>query len=170
MRTIKLWGELLGKNPEEFDYCLTFQKLCKTLSGFETLKNLEAPLQTSGGCGCIPWLNKLFHLLLSQSKKPLFEEYAIIPNQNGIFKKKTTTLYLDGGIDETIKDIAKASGEDWRDCLVHRAILLDNSLLATKKTRRGTLFNAYFSQATVRKGSSRFSDPEAAHRHLCLVS
>jgi len=132
MRILKSWGELLGRNPDDFDFCLTFQKFCKILSGFATLEKLEAALQTLDERGCIPWLNKFFHLLLLQNKKHLFEEYPIIPNQNGVFRKKTTMLFLDCGIDESIKDVAKASGDDLRDHLVHRAVELDNSLLAKK--------------------------------------
>jgi hypothetical protein len=129
---LKSWGNLLGKSIEEFDNALTFDKLCQTISESMTLEVFKESLQSMGGGDEIVWLNKLFLLLTQQGKKSLFESYSIIPNQNGILKKKTLTLFLDDGIDEAIKDISIAIGDDLRDRLVLCSISLDNTLLATK--------------------------------------
>ncbi len=131
LKVVKSWSDLLDRRVESFDNTLTFQKLCESLSELKTLERLTATLLAANG-DAISWLNRLYRLLLSQEKKLLFESYAIIPNQNGVFQKKTSGLFLDEQIDETIKDISKTIGDDWRDRLVLKTVSLDNSLLALK--------------------------------------
>jgi hypothetical protein len=131
-KILNSWSGLQGKPLESFDNTNTFHKLCKTLTELGTLENLEATLQTANAVEAIAWLNRFYQLILSQGKKLLFESYAVIPNQNRLFKKKTPALFLDEQIDEAIKDISKAIGDDWRDRLVLATVSLDNSLLAHK--------------------------------------
>lgn len=126
------WASLIGKKLEEWDTTLTFSKLCKAISDLQTLDALRTSLQLPERGDEIVWLNNLFGLLIQEERKDLLDHYAIIPNQNGILKEKSPTLYIDDDIDETIKDISKAIGDDWRDRLVLLGISLDQSLFAVK--------------------------------------
>jgi hypothetical protein len=129
---LKSWASLFGKAIEDFESALTLSKLCKAIAELQTLEALTSALQSQNPGDTIIWLNKLYDLIIRQSKKHLLEALALIPNQNGILSKKTPSLFLDDGIDDTIKDISKAIGDDWRDRLVSLGISLDKSLLAVK--------------------------------------
>lgn len=129
---LKSWASLLDTSIEDFENALTFSKICETISNLRTLESLRTNLHIENSQEVINWINRFIDLLFSQSKKYLLENYALIPDQNGIMKKKTPSLFLDGGIDDTIKDISKEIGEDWRDRLVLLGIILDNSLFAVK--------------------------------------
>lgn len=128
----KSWASLFSKAVEDFDSALTFSKLCKAIAELRTLEALTSALQSDNPGDTIIWLNKLYELLIRQSKKHLLENFALIPNQNGTLSKKTPSLFLDDGIDDGIKDISKAIGDDWRDRLVSLGISLDKSILAVK--------------------------------------
>jgi hypothetical protein len=129
---LKSWASLFGKAIEDFESALTLSKLCKAIAELQTLEALTSALQSQNPGDTIIWLNKLYDLIIRQSKKHLLEAFALIPNQNGILSKKTPCLFLDDGIDDTIKNISKAIGDDWRDRLVSLGISLDKSLLAVK--------------------------------------
>ncbi len=138
-KIMQSWGDLFGRSIDSFDNILTFEKLCGTVSRVETVEKLEVALGVGGTDQSTIWLHSLHQHIMARGQKSFFESYALIPDQNGILKKKTTSMFLDDGIDETIKDISKAVGDDCRDSLALQAINLDSSLLATKTEEEVTL-------------------------------
>lgn len=129
---LRSWASLFSKLVEDFNSALTFSKLCKAIAELQTIEALTSALHLDNSKDTINWLNKLYDLIIRQSKKHLLENFALIPNQNGTLSKKTPSLFLDDGIDDTIKDISKAIGDNWRDRLVSLGISLDKSILAVK--------------------------------------
>ncbi|WP_047984591.1 ATP-binding protein [Ornithinibacillus californiensis] len=95
----------------------------------EELKELEA-LTDSLEIEYKPesWLNEYFTLV--KKEKRMIEhivsgKYAVIPNQNGIFKLGTE-LSLDDNIDEDYKEILDLLGEDCKEYLLHRNVEANN--------------------------------------------
>ena len=87
----------------------------------------------------IVWLNEYYDLLNYEGefiKEIINDKYAIIPNQNGIFKKRSD-LYVDEDIDEELKNVMQILGIDLRDKLRHKDVktksnYTDNSDLQLK--------------------------------------
>ncbi|HEU5378255.1 MAG TPA: hypothetical protein VFV38_22765 [Ktedonobacteraceae bacterium] len=72
----------------------------------------------------VKWLNSYYQLINLDEK--LFsdvanDKYAVIPNQNGIFKKKSE-LSIDKQIDEELKNVLLILGVDIRDALLHNRV------------------------------------------------
>jgi hypothetical protein len=78
------------------------------------------------------WLNLVFDFF-EKEKPELFDTYKILPNQYGILKDKTS-LYLDKGIPEELKDMLKILDEDVRDNLLHKDIELSQMNERVKNT------------------------------------
>ena len=76
------------------------------------------------------FVSDLIHLVLDEEKNLLLE-YAILPNQNGIFKKKDK-LHIDNidlshNASEKLKDILLMLGDDCRDYLFNQNIEIEHS-------------------------------------------
>lgn len=73
----------------------------------------------------IAWLNYYFDLLNFENKfitEIINDKYAVIPNQNGIFKKKSE-LSIDIDIEEELKNVLQILGNDIREHLRHKQII-----------------------------------------------
>ncbi|OUS68711.1 hypothetical protein B1748_33190 [Paenibacillus sp. MY03] len=77
-----------------------------------------------GKISALNWLNT-YYKLLSKSEaslhKILMDEYAVIPNQNGVFKKRSELLQ-DIDIDEEIKNVMHILDVNIRDYLLHKEV------------------------------------------------
>jgi hypothetical protein len=72
----------------------------------------------------IEWLNEYFDLLNFEDKfieNIIANKFSVIPNQKGIFKKKTE-LKIDQNIEEELKNVLQILGADIRDSLRHNKI------------------------------------------------
>lgn len=73
----------------------------------------------------IDWLNSYFDLLNFEGKfiaEIINDKFAVIPNQNGNFKKKSE-LSIDNEIEEELKNVLNILGKNIREYLRHKQIL-----------------------------------------------
>lgn len=81
----------------------------------------------------VEWLNALCKFLLEDDANLVhFENSAIIPNQNGVFRKRPD-LYIDKIEDSQLILILKFLGEDWKDLLLHDRIGFGRYTIREKK-------------------------------------
>ena len=113
------WASVLGQSIDEMAECLTVTKLCQRVAGWGSLLEAEAV----GGDDTVGWLNSLYDLINKANYVGHFEKFRLIPNQSGALKK-ITELRRDGGIDETLKDIAERLGVQARADLLDRRVRL----------------------------------------------
>jgi hypothetical protein len=74
----------------------------------------------------IPWLNSLYSFLIEENETELFSKHAIIPNQNDKFCRlgDLTLEHKEENVPNEFLDILKIIGEDRRETLIHRDVLL----------------------------------------------
>jgi hypothetical protein len=125
------WASVLNKKPEEMEQSLTIDKLGQAVTQIGCLQKLESMLKKEEPEAIKPitWLNRFISLLFATNHQQLLD-LALLPNENGVFKKRKE-LRADQGIDEALKDIAKRFGQDIREELLHLQILDDVRKLAT---------------------------------------
>jgi hypothetical protein len=79
------------------------------------------------------WLNAfLFFVLEDEANLSLFENSAIIPNQNKIFRKKND-LYIDRIKDDKLVAILELLDENWKNILLHDEVACGRYLVKEKK-------------------------------------
>ena len=112
------WCDIYWENGKTINY----QILVNSIAKLENIHKLSQALKKSED-DTFDWLNLLGNFILEDdSNLALFEKEAtIIPNQNGIFKKKIH-LYTDEIKDDELIDIIELLGEDWKDILRHDSI------------------------------------------------
>jgi len=69
----------------------------------------------------IEWINQVIEFTLVLDEDKLLNEYSVIPNQYGIFKKKDK-LWFDEGIPAELKSVLKKLGTDWEASLQKKEI------------------------------------------------
>lgn len=75
------------------------------------------------------WLNNYFDLLNYEGafiSEIINDKYSVIPNQNGVFKKRTD-LSIDTEIEEELKNVLQILAQDVRGYLRHKKIITKNS-------------------------------------------
>ncbi|MFB2923667.1 sacsin N-terminal ATP-binding-like domain-containing protein [Aerosakkonema funiforme] len=104
---------------EECDKWL-IHKLIDEISQKQNVSNLTKHLSEDS----LKWLNKFVNFIVESEFDAHLNEYAILPNQRGDFKKKKE-LFVDDKIDETLKDILEDLGNDYRGALLATEIVID---------------------------------------------
>jgi hypothetical protein len=102
---------------------LTLETISNSLQSTGELTSLETKLVSS--INVTEWLNSFFKLLDEESKfieNIIGDKYSVIPNQNGIFKKRSEIKY-DDNIDEELKVVLCTLGQDCRDSLLHKNVI-----------------------------------------------
>lgn len=70
------------------------------------------------------WLNRLLEMVVNDRlllSKVLQSKITLIPNQSGNFVERSD-LYIDVGINESLKEAMLMLGQDWKAMLVHKSI------------------------------------------------
>ena len=111
------------------DRQLTPEKIAAEIERSGNRENFKTKLATD--VDDLGTLNDFYGLLRDIGKKGLFDQ-DILLNQNGKFKNKWV-LYIDEGIDETLKDISSKLGKDVRDELLHLSIAGFQNVLRSKR-------------------------------------
>lgn len=107
------WSSLSYSNWNE----LTYSELVSDLSKIGSISELSKKLKKDE-FETYKWYNNLCGFLLKEdSNIALFERNAIIPNQNGVFKKKGE-LFIDKIDNDELIEILLLLGEDWKDLLL----------------------------------------------------
>lgn len=111
---------------------LTYPVLVSTISKKENVENLAETLGLNES-DTIKWLNRFcMFILKDESNSYLFDSYAIIPNQNGEFRKRSK-VSIDEINDNQLLDILILLGDNWKDILLHKDVLFGK--YTTKKKR-----------------------------------
>lgn len=100
------------------------------------LDNLKSSLNKSEEETFV-WLNEYYNLLYLEGKfidEIIKGTYAIFPNQNGVFKKKTE-LYIDEDIEEELKNILLILNVDIRNQLLHKNVIINNKYNEEQKNK-----------------------------------
>ncbi|WP_147677415.1 sacsin N-terminal ATP-binding-like domain-containing protein [Algibacter pacificus] len=112
----------------------TLEILLSELEVVGSLKSLSIKLNEKEEP--LTWLNKFYSFLIDFKETDSFSTYAIIPNQNGDFKKLSpNTLHLEdkeANIPDEFLDILFDLGDNWRTKLIHREVKLPGQNIEKK--------------------------------------
>ncbi|MCX8472007.1 MAG: hypothetical protein ORN85_00015 [Sediminibacterium sp.] len=109
-----VWNDRFKHNLEEITEFIVNKKNLDDLS-----KRLKNNLEKS-----IEWLNEYFDLINFEEKfieNIIADKFSVIPNQKGVFKKKSE-LKIDQNIEEELKNVLEILSVDIRESLRHKDI------------------------------------------------
>jgi hypothetical protein len=100
---------------------ITFAEIIKDLASQESIAKLSKTLGKSEK-DTFKWINSLCKFLLEDDSNLIhFENSAITPNQNGVFKKRTE-LSIDKIKDSDLVSILELLGDDWKNILLNENV------------------------------------------------
>lgn len=114
---IDQWYEIIWKDCYKF----SISELSEEIQNLESLIGLSEALKTEEK-DALGFLNDYYNLLNLEEnhiKDILADKFAVIPNQLGVFKKKSE-LNIDKDIDEEIKNACSLVSIDPREYLIHK--------------------------------------------------
>jgi len=101
------------------------EKICADFSACNTIRDVIEQYDFQNDREVSEWISNLIsHLRLCEDER-LLDKYSILPNQYGVFKRKSEIFLDDYSIDEILKDAAKYSGDDVRQRMLLKGISLD---------------------------------------------
>lgn len=115
---IEFWYEVIDKSWQK-DLHYDLKNLVSDIASLSNISQLAKRTDRTEE-ETLDWLNQLIEFVVAEDQK-LLTDYAIIPNQYNVFKKKEE-LYADNQIPKQLKDVLKILQEDWRSNLKHRKI------------------------------------------------
>lgn len=113
---------------------LTLSKITENLQNNKNIEDLESNLKN---IEVFNWFNLYFALLNAEGnfiEELIGDKYAVIPNQNGTFKKRTE-LNIDKQIDEELKNVLNILDEDFREKLLHQKIFTGEKIKYNVKSQ-----------------------------------
>lgn len=133
------WIKAVGPKEEleTWDRSIVYslENLLKELEVVGSVEELKTKLE--GNTDPIKWLNQLYAFLISYKETDSFKAYAIIPNQDGIFKKLIPNqLHLEdveANIPDEFLDVLEKLGDNWRVKLIHRDVQLPEQNIEKEK-------------------------------------
>jgi len=93
----------IGEN--KLDEALTLDKFASMISELDSIQELQEKLLGNPRPNVMNWMSELLDVL-HEKEEQLLSTYSLIPDQQGMFRKKMD-LYRDEDIDEELKDILK---------------------------------------------------------------
>jgi len=114
------WLEIIHPQYDKWGVNLkyTIENLLEDVARIGNMDSLQEKLKNQSAT---EWLNRIISFLITEEIKNHLDRYAVIPNQNGIFKKLPDLKY-DDNIPEELKEVQKILGEDWKNQLINREI------------------------------------------------
>lgn len=115
---IGVWNQIIWSGCDE----LTLEVITNTIQGCQNLDSLAEIFATT--IDPVDWLNSYYEILnldLELLADVIHDKYAVIPNQNGMFKKRTE-LKIDKEIEEELKNVLLILGVDCRNYLMDKRI------------------------------------------------
>lgn len=101
---------------------ITYTEIIKNLAGQASIAKLSQTLGKSED-DTFEWLNSLCKFLLEEDSNLIhFENFAITPNQNGVFKKRRE-LSIDKIKDPDLVGILELLGDDWKNILLNESVM-----------------------------------------------
>ena len=103
-RNVRGWATVIESQSDAMPEGITLEKCARMMAEFGSLNQFKEALRAE--CNPVNWCNRLFGFLIRAGQATLFDKVALLPDQNGFFRKRNE-LSLDPGIDEALKDIAE---------------------------------------------------------------
>ncbi|MBL7829530.1 MAG: hypothetical protein JNK41_00770, partial [Saprospiraceae bacterium] len=132
--SVDFWDEIIWDKKYYLDleqYAKFFMQWSKNVADFGAV--------TGENQNAFEWLNEFYNLIIDEEKSELFNQFELVPNQNGNFKKVnertnykiTNILFNDEIKDETLLEILQLLGNDWKEYLIHSEVktVLTNAVL-----------------------------------------
>lgn len=112
---------------EKFNFEITLKDIANLIAEEVDIKGFSLKYFNEKQDDAFAWLNRFYKLLNDNNTNFIIDEIAIIPNQTGMFIKKTSEIKLDKDIDNRLKDILKLLDENIREVLIDSQITFYNS-------------------------------------------
>jgi hypothetical protein len=109
-----------------FDLALDFwiQKVCKDICECGSIEMLTSDYLFIDEISTIKWLSRFINYITKYNMDHLLDRVAILPNQNGDFKKASELSLDSGEIEEVLKDVCEITGYNIRETLLMKDIFL----------------------------------------------
>jgi hypothetical protein len=121
-RNVLHWAQLRGSSPEDLPEVLTLPRIAQRAAAARTLNELQGSLNRQ--VSSVAWLANLIQHLRRNDFGSLLDHLALLPAQDGTFRRRSE-LKRDIGIDDEMKEIAAALGFDLRPTLLDLRIGAD---------------------------------------------
>lgn len=131
---INQWNEILWKDCYKF----SISELSEEIQNRESLVGLSEALKAEEK-DALSFLNDYYSLLNLEEnhiKDILADKFTVIPNQLGVFKKKSE-LTIDKDIDEEIKNACSLISQDPREYLIHKDAMTGEGIRYSVKKQDG---------------------------------
>jgi|GEM_PF-404761 len=116
------WNTIQVKQTSKYliDYAINqlTEKICYSVSETIDIGRFSQKYFEDSQENAISWINQLTEYLCRYDSGALTDKYAVLPNQNYVFKKSSTLTPDSGDIDNVIKDAYKLAGVDIRETLL----------------------------------------------------
>lgn len=124
-KDIDKWNKFIDVNFKKWnDLKFPLEKLLSEIETYGSIEKLAETKFSSDKQITLEWLNSLYSFIqIATEQKELFDDFSIIPNQNGVFKK-LDDLRFDVNIPEELKDILSLFEQDKRNKLIHKSFTL----------------------------------------------
>lgn len=116
---------------------IIIRSITEQIAEKKNIDTLEKNIDIFDSLNIYDWLEKYIQFLLEEGRDNILntEKYALLPNQNGVFKIKDELSLDNGEIDEELKDICRDLGYDFRDKLFVKEIFLEMPESRTKSNK-----------------------------------
>jgi hypothetical protein len=146
--SIDFWDEVIWDKKYYLDleqYAKFFSEWSKTVDDFSGV--------TGENQNVFEWLNEFYGLIIDEEKSEVFNQFEVVANQNGNFKKVNertkfkinTILFNDEIRDETLLEVLQLLGNDWKEHLIHREIKTALTSAVLKKQDIASVITKTFS-------------------------
>ncbi len=124
-KDIEKWNKFIDVKFKKWDELkFPLERLLSEVEAFGSIERLSEAKFSSNEQTALEWLNSLYSFIqIDTEQKELFDDFAIIPNQKGNFKK-LDELRFDVNIPEELKDILFLFEQDKRNKLIHKSFTL----------------------------------------------
>lgn len=145
--SIDFWDEIIWDKKYYLDieqYAKFFTQWSKTVDDFSEVTD-----------NVFEWLNEFYSLVLDEGKAELFNQFSLVPNQNGVFLpvnlrgtnyEVVNILYNDEIKDETLLKVLLLLGTDWKNRLIHKEVKASLTSTVFKKNDIASTITKTFSE------------------------
>lgn len=124
-KDVDKWNKFIDVDFKKWnDLKFPLEKLLAEIETFGSIEKLAETKFDSDKQITLEWLNLLYSFIhIEIEQKELFDDFAIIPNQNCVFEK-LDDLRFDLDIPEELKDILSLFEQDKRNKLIHKSFTI----------------------------------------------
>jgi len=100
-------------------------KTCKDFSAFGNVSAIIESYDFQDQKGVAEWISKLASCLKNSEDEGLLDKYPVLPNQHGVFMRKSEIFLDDSSVNEILKDAAMYSDNDVRQKMLLHGVVLE---------------------------------------------